>query len=378
MDIETQIINRISKNKPKSTFLAIKPTKTDYFYLKSGSKYDYVSTRLHQIKNMFLDALSLEDFEPINLKTDKPFFTFGMISSLSGSKIEDDVYLFNTIDDSNIPYRLNLSSLDSFSLFNGQLVAMQVTSSFENSLNVQKIFYLPTIKINTLVKENLSVSICRGFFTPEKIDKLFLSQSSALVLMGPFVSLDGPFLTFSSFINYLEEKIKSVPSVKVIIVPSTEDYMSVKVFPQPAVKVNSDKIISLSNPASFYLNNNLITVCNFDNLIDLCYEEYSKISNNPADQLFCIERMNRLAHHLVFQQSYVPCINSLSSVSYGSSLDVSCVPDIYIINSRMKHFNCKVGPCLVVNTGSSSSKFTKITTKTGNKSEYNTQDEAFE
>lgn len=347
MDIGEDIF--MSKLIKKSTKIeTISPKEIEYFHSTRNDKSNFVKARLLQMKQSLLESLKIDHFEPINHQSTKPFYTFGMISSPTGEKIESDSYLFNNTDNSNIPVKLDLSALDSYSIFNGQIVALKGINTRGDVLHVHDIYISSVLNINQNTKEQGSIIVSKGPFTRHRVECIFKKEASVYVFLGPFYEAedDEPeFKSMDSFIECIQAFKVSKLDMNVIIVPSIDDLSSVRIFPQPAIKIISDNSIrSVPNPSYFYLNNHLVLVCNFDNFIDLCYEEVSSPPSAP-------DRFGRLCHHLVFQKCFVPVLCSKSNVAYGKWLEMDFVPDLYIIASKMKCFDRKIGPVTIANVG---------------------------
>lgn len=382
MDIESKLLRNIVKPSKKNTLKLVKSEKARYFYLKPTDKASYVHSRLLQMKPLFLESLQISEFKPINHQSIKPFYTFGMLSSPTGSKIgsedadqatstEPSVFIFNTTDNSNIHVKLDLSALDSYSIFNGQIVAVKGTNTRGDSILAEAIYLTPSLAENMSVRGEINTIISRGPFSCADLEKIFKLESDPFIFLGPFCGANGnEFKTFSEFIASLEVFIGRIQNVKIIIVPSLDDCCSVRVYPQPAVKSPSERIISLANPSYFLLNSHLILLSNFDSFIDLCYEEVSKEPSKPDTGPFSGDRIQRLASHLVFQQSFVPVLNSKSDVAFGSWLKMNYSPDLYVISSKMKSFERSAGPTTVFNTGGLSKASFRITSR-GNSPKYN-------
>lgn len=357
MNIENKIMSKVQKTTPQKLSIRIlQHQRPEYFYLKYSNKKDFIHYRLLSQKEFYLAACKVKIFEPINHRSDIPFFTYGLISSPTGAKIDgSNIYLFNSTDGSNIPVKLDLSNLSSYSLFNGQIVALQGINPAGNLMIVEKIFYFPQVNINepeTFSPRNLILlEVAKGPFNRKNVDQIFKNSSSLYIFMGPFIdSKNDAFDSLNSLVNYIDKHMEKLPNSKAILVPSLTDRSSVQIFPQPALTVDSKKIISCPNPCKLFINSHLVYICNFDNLIDLAYDEISVCkSTDTDDELFKVSRNTRLVHHLVFQQTFAPILSSLSCITYGKWLDMKAAPDLFIISSKINFKNGVIGPSTVLN-----------------------------
>ncbi|KAM0681532.1 hypothetical protein GINT2_000045 [Glugoides intestinalis] len=372
MDIESMILKKIAKTIEKCDIHPVKHEKAAYFHVKASDKQAFVNGRLLQMKPHFAEALDIPEFKPINFQSLKPFYCFGIITTPTGTKLsKDNVYLFNTIDNSNVPVKVDLSALDSYSLFNGQIVTIKGTNSRGDTILAECIHTVSNLCEYKMDMHDVNAVFCKGPFSKESLESIFSMDSNPVVLLGPFCnSDDATFPKFQDFIDFLEALASKFFKTKVILIPSLDDYCAVRIFPQPPIRLSNDRIVSMANPAHFFLNERLIVVCNFDNFIDLCFEEISKYPEaSSSDVTFIKDRIGRLSTHLVFQQCFVPALCSKSDVAYGPWLHMNHAPDLYVISSKMKHFDREIGPVSLLNVGSTAKVCFKVT-KSGYKGKY--------
>lgn len=352
-DIGEELMRKIRKPSLKLELKPVVLLKPEYFYLKPAYKQEYVHSRLESLKESFRLSCKVDNFMPINHCSMNSFYTYGMVSSPTGSKIEDLVYLFNSTDGSNVAVKLCLSQVPFYSLFNGQIVAILGCNPRGDCIQVDSIIYSPMLNAPLTSKNHkpLSLEISKGPFTKAIIKEMFVHNPDLFIFMGPFIeSNTGEFEKLDDLIKFIEDLLMKLPNSKAIIIPSLADQMGIKIFPQQAIPINSTRIVSYPNPCYFYANRHMISICNFDNLMDLAFEEKSVQISSSDDDVSKIDRIERLVHHLIHQQSFVPAINSLSEVSYGSWLNMEIAPELYIISSKMKFLNATIGPSTVLNT----------------------------
>lgn len=435
MDIEQKLFKKIKKSTKKCTLQTVKSENPLYFHLKPTDKQIYVQSRLIQLKPRFLEFLKIAEFSPINHRSLKSFYTFGMISTANGSKIETDssVYIFNTIDDSNIPVQLDFSGLDSYSIFNGQIVAIKGTNSRGDSILVEKIYNSPSLVEYKGDKNDINFIVSKGPYSLEILNNIFKNEADPYILLGPFNkdnkdsynsnikdnnnsnnkdsydsnsnnikdnnnsnvnsnsnnkdsynsnsnnkdnnNISDYFKSFSDFIDSLNFILSKNPLIRIAIVPSLEDSCSVQIFPQPKINLENDRIISLDNPSYLLINDHLVLISNFDSFIDLSYEEYFRYNNNndfnnissSDDNILQKDKIQRIAHHIVFQQSHCPVLNPKSPVSFGKWLGFNFSPDLYVISSKMKSFCKEIGTVTLFNIGGLNESTYKIVSDGNNK-----------
>lgn len=356
MNIENKIMSKLQKATPqKLTIRMLQHQRSEYFYLKYSNKKDFIHYRLLSQKEFYLAACKTKFFEPINHCSDKFFYTYGVISSPTGSKIDpSNVYLFNSTDGSNVPVKLDISNLSSYSFFNGQIVAVYGANPVGNLIIVEKFFYLPQVNINEpeafSPRTSINMEVVKGPFNCKIVDQVFKKQSSLYVFMGPFVnSSELYFQDLNDFVQCLDSYLEKLPHARALLVPYITDRGSVQIFPQPAIQINSVRITSCPNPCKLFINSHLVYICNFDNLIDLAYDETSLSQTDSKEELFNVPRNVRLVYHLIFQQTFTPVLNSLSCVTYGKWLDMKLAPDLFILSTKINFKSGEIGPTTVLN-----------------------------
>ncbi|CAH2065943.1 unnamed protein product [Thlaspi arvense] len=146
--------------------------------------------------------------------------------------------------------------------------------------------------------------------------------SQLLVLLGPFVDSEHP-------------EIK-----KGTVDATFDEIFQVEVLTKPRFDIHipdlEHQLTSLSNPGTFEANQVKVGCCTVDVLKHLSGEEMSK---NPSG--VPIDRMSRLASHLLRQRSFYPLYPPPESLPYDSSLapkalQISSIPDILLLPSDMR------------------------------------------
>lgn len=368
-DFDSMIKENLSKNSKCKIIPVISP---EIEYFGTNGMLEYARHRINSMKASFLESLKLTDFMPINHISLNPFYTFGMITSITGNKLENDVFLWNSGDGSNTLMKLNIEALKMFSLYNGIIVALKARNLKGNELLVERIFYLPIININTEIRKKLSMVVARGPFTENVVEELLDLEADVTIMFGPFCNFEtGAFNDFEQFIKNLESKLGQNKKQKIMLVPSLDDKNFVNVFPQVSNYIKNNDILLVNNPHYFYANNHLIAVSNFDALSDLRNNEYFKeVMVEEIDPLFSLSRSSRLAYLNVWQKTFSPVIPSSFNVAYGNWLDMDRAPDILITSSKLKCFVADLNPVTYLNIGASNNNYHIINAKCNKLNEY--------
>ncbi|KAJ2849660.1 DNA-directed DNA polymerase alpha subunit pol12 [Coemansia brasiliensis] len=281
---------------------------------------------------------------------------------------------------------LNVQAAPSFSLFPGQVVAVEGKNLKGSEFAVSQFRPLPQLQHIGIddrpdAIEPFDATVASGPYTlsdnfdyeplRDLVDHIIAARPSLVLLLGPFVSETHPMLRdgqvdlmpdeifqtrVAPHLNRLRE---SLPSC-IYLVPSPDDlclpYVSL---PQPALRRDqlarmglSEGIHSLANPAQISVNGVNIAISNIDTLFHLVKEEVSRL---PA----LSDRLPRLAWHLVEQRHFYPlatppagCAGILAS--QDTMLRMLVAPDILITPSQLRQFARVHENVVLLNPGHSS------------------------
>ncbi|OMH86186.1 DNA polymerase alpha subunit B [Zancudomyces culisetae] len=295
----------------------------------------------------------------------EPVYIVGRIH-VSGGKAVELVSSRRLGNGKSIP--LDLSNLDSYSVFPGMNVCVLGTNLNGSMFTAQKLLPppIPTSitpgKNGAVAAFDTEIMVGCGPFTlnsdlsfgplVEFVDVALEKNPAVVVLVGPFVSQSHPLIAsapispsecFTTIISPLLHRL--CESRKVILVPSVDDLVSPYFcFPQPpldsaGLKIPNDVLVA-PNPAHILINDSvLVTVCSNDVLMNLSATEVSK---NCAGS-----RLDRLASFILEQGSLFPVSSSNISYSLANSLLASGfnfnlideqLPNILITPSALKPF----------------------------------------
>ncbi|CAK7327411.1 unnamed protein product [Dovyalis caffra] len=359
--------------------------------------YDRIEDRFNALENrirkhataLFASGLYEEPMDP-TVASQRNILAVGMICCDGEGRLnENSIMLQSSVQHSggrNV--RLDLHNLNQFSIFPGQIVAIEGQNPSGHCLIASKLVdsvplsapaavnQHPTKKQaldqdvestdSSYVQKEISALIASGPFTTtdnllfEPLTELLAYAGrklpQLLILMGPFVdsehpeikkgTIDGSFdeLFRLEILRRLQDHVEYTGTyVRVILVPSIQDAQHDYVFPQPAFDIHSpnlkDQIVSLSNPGIFEANQVKVGCCSVDILKQISREEMSR---NPADGTPS-DRMSRLANHIISQRSFYPLYPPAEDIPLDFSLapealNITSIPDILILPSDMKYF----------------------------------------
>ncbi|ELA48412.1 hypothetical protein VCUG_00021 [Vavraia culicis subsp. floridensis] len=412
MSFDELVINSLRKQnmqKNVETVVLLQYEPKNLFYLRKEEDYRFIKHRLEFMKDGYLELLELQNFSPINMASTADTFVLGFVITV-GEKI----FVFNNIDESNDTLvELNLSELDRYSLFPGQVVAIKGHNPNGNEIIVRKIYDSPVLPVNFFDErdrkvdtKNNSFSVCfisgpfnddvktEHFNSPDvynhffrSLDQITTMDADYLVVLGPFI--ENKFLNSSLdlervrdiFVAKLNAWINKKPFRKVITVPSTDDVHTLGMYPSAPLGCKSASILSLSNPTQFYIDNVLFSVCTYDMLLHMSSTEVffdvdenaslpeseinhrsDRVDSNVLNTLdSCApkaqkrtKRIERLSAHIIYQRCFLPCFppRKVVSINRSECFDMSVAPDFFVICSKLKTFIQRdEGPFIIANVG---------------------------
>lgn len=349
MDIKSAIYKKLHKNKKTAVINVLGNRDIELFFLSKNDKVNYLKRRIENMAPAYKELLK-EEIESIYTEKEGPFIVVGALTSPTGEKMtEETVFIQNPLQGKEI-IPVDLSGLENYSVFNGQVVAMRCERTNDKTLKVFNLYILPMIEINNQNKGPLDIVVTRGSITDAIMDRLLTDGPEVIAILGPFYK-PGEFETFAAFVSFLKNKLKKNPHSQIILVPSIHDEEFSSFFPQAAIYLGEDRIKCVSNPSTISINGHMISFNNFDVIRDISGDELCKETNKEIDKLFNGDRLRRITYHMAFQRTFCPSVPSIDTVSYTNDLSMNVCPDIYVTASVFNDFHLKAGPCEIINMG---------------------------
>ncbi|GER47328.1 DNA polymerase alpha subunit B [Striga asiatica] len=357
-----------------------------FMFDRLEDKFNYLESCIKRRASAYVSSGKYEEPVDPSVASQKSVFSVGMICCEEEGRLKDKpVLLQSSVEHSGGQrVRLDLQKLDQFSIFPGQVVAVEGHNPSGHRLIASKIIdYVPfsvtppySTKRQALDHNHqltnpshnmaeLSLIVAAGPFTTsdnllfEPLTELLAyarrKQPQLLVLLGPFIDSDHPVLskgfvdqTFDEMFHLqilekLQDYVECMGSVaRVILMPSIRDAHHDFVFPQPAFEIHptysSHQVVSICNPGVFCANEVNVACCTVDILKHLSAEE---IFRNPPGE--SKQRLANLAKHILSQQSFYPLYPPAKEVPLDFSfaekaLRFSLIPDILILPSDLAPF----------------------------------------
>ena len=386
MDFEQKVYNTLRKSHPTERLVVRRhkvAEKGHFFFLKGTERACYVQDRLRKMQPHFLEFLGIERFEDLNHVSEEPFCTYGAVINITSARMSPEaIHLVNSIDGSNsVPVRLNLAYVANYSLFPGQLVAIRGRNVSGDEIVAEEIGYTPSLDVNNTEctdfshlysRKPLEIITASGPFSENNVEfgsmeRLLEQSPDMFILHGPFFAPCGgfderdPFEVFrGELLSRLVGWLRKTTTSRVVIVPHLEDIIAMRLIPQlPFTFDDFDgRILYLSNPSMFFVNEFLFATSSSDLLLPLISEEcFLAREGQPASSsggtIFSCDRVERMCYHLVFQKTFFPVFPAAFPVSFQDLriVDVDIAPDFLVFSSKVWCFKKEVGPTTIINHG---------------------------
>lgn len=310
-------------------------------------------------------GISLDDFGQPASMTNAPITVVGrIVCEVEGTKLTENGILLETSRQIGSGCRIPLHLECPCSFFPGQLVVLEGSNPTGDSFKVTRQIStnLFTDQISVENPSSLSIilasgpflmdktgdSLVRSDFMPfEKLLNLVAEQKPhLLILQGPFINDENPIINAvpalpeeifqNEFISRLKFVTSRLPSLRIALIPSQRDLISLPVMPQPPLKLAdlAQSISCLPNPSFISVQDVNIALCSSELLLSLGMEEHS--SMGPSD------RLGRLCSYLQDQGSIYPLNPAPSGINLDynhlDELQMPCQPDLVLLSSQLRCF----------------------------------------
>ncbi|XP_022907291.2 DNA polymerase alpha subunit B [Onthophagus taurus] len=329
--------------------------------------------KIADVFNETIDSLTNSILTKSNLnKNDENTICCGRITSEDINKLNlNTVKLESSFNNKGAKTSLiNISQTKSFSLFPGQIVAVDGLPGKGNKFIAKTFYTKANLEFSRnerdLGEDYLQIVVAVGPYTTadnflyEPLQDLLKYvveiKPNILILLGPFLDFSHSQMinmteTFQSYFDNLIQTIMECFNfeIKVVLVPSDKDANHFPIFPTPSydIKEKYPNLICAPNPCLLDINGIVIGTSSMDILFHLSKEEIARKPNNT-------DRMARLASHLIEQKSFYPLYpnDNDSTIDYTSLLkncEMKVKPNILITPSILRYCIKDLGGCLFVN-----------------------------
>ncbi|KAG5321067.1 DPOA2 polymerase, partial [Pseudoatta argentina] len=320
------------------------------------------STELRYVKNVRnVSQTTFRTFGRINAKKD----TTNTVT-LEGSTRRKGISGADTIE-------LDFRNVKQYSVFSGQIVAVEAINPVGDTLYVKEIFaksYAPLALIPTL-ESRLNIFVAAGPFTPSSnmhyqalwdlMEKVASDEPQVLILIGPFLEYTHPEIQdnvikdthqelFEKILTRIMESARR--NTQVIVVASNRDIHHEPIFPTPHYTVFNRKLSQnysnlkvMPDPCILDIAGLKIGITSVDVIKHIGKEEISNVSG---------DRLSRLVDHVLTQTCFYPVYPPSEDLNVDTELWEKYAffdqqPHLLILPSDMRCYCKVINECIIVN-----------------------------
>ncbi|XP_068779840.1 DNA polymerase alpha subunit B isoform X2 [Struthio camelus] len=353
-----------------------------FMFQKALDVREVLSWRIEELGRVLKERYGLEEFSSVMLPAQEPVTVLGQIGCDSNGKLNaQSVVLEGDREHSSggqVP--VDLSELQEYSFFPGQVVAMEGTNSTGRRLVASKLyegvplpFYTPPEPAQD-AEQRMVLVACGPYTTSDSIaydplsdlvDVINRDKPDACVLFGPFLDakheqvencqLLGSFAdVFKLCLKTIIEGTRSAGS-QLVFVPSLRDVHHDYVYPQPPFaypelpKEDKPRVHFVSDPCTLEINGTVFGLTSTDLLFHMGAEEISSSSGIS-------DRFTRILKHVLTQRSYYPLYPPAEEMNvdyenFYSYAALPVTPDVLVAPSELRYFVKDVLGCVCINPG---------------------------
>ncbi|XP_072737461.1 DNA polymerase alpha subunit B [Ciconia boyciana] len=351
-----------------------------FMFQKALDVREVLSWRIEELGDVLKSHHHLEDFASVLLPVQEPVTVLGQIGCDSNGKLNaKSVVLEGNREHSlggQVP--LDLSELKEYSLFPGQIVALEGTNSTGKRMVVSKLYEGVPLPFHTPTEpapeQKMVLVACGPYTTSDSIaydpltdlvEVISHDRPDVCILFGPFLDAKHEqvenFQLLGSFTEVFKLCLKTIiegtrsAGSQLIFVPSLRDVHHDYVYPQPPFlypelpKDDKPRVHFVSDPCTLDIDGVVFGLTSTDLLFHMGAEEISSSSGIS-------DRFTRILKHILTQRSYYPLYPPSEELnvdyeSFYSYASLPVTPDILITPSELRYFIKDVLGCVCINPG---------------------------
>ncbi|XP_071505215.1 DNA polymerase alpha subunit B-like [Diadema antillarum] len=355
-----------------------KAEKYKYMMQKIKRKAEVLNEVIEDMSKMLQEKYSIENVAHLALPIQESETIVGRICCDSNGRLNaQSVMMEGSVESSaGKQTAISLAEVKAYSLFPGQVVAMDGVNSAGVKFVASKIYpgvmgdFRPMSQSDG--QRDINLLIAAGPFSPsdamslEPLEDLVRvikkTRPDACILIGPFVDVDHSLVKegslgesydriFNDIIQAIVKKTESV-GCELIFQPSLRDAQHHFVYPQPPypeMKNQPKRVHFIAEPEMISINGVTIATTSTDVLFHLSREE---ISCPPGSS----DRLGRLVRHILTQRNFYPLYPPAEEVpvdydKFSRFAKMACAPHLFICPSRLRFFVKEIEGAVCINPG---------------------------
>ncbi|XP_021054665.1 DNA polymerase alpha subunit B [Mus pahari] len=343
---------------------------------------EVLACKIEELGSELKEHHKIEAFTPLLVPVQEPVILLGQIGCDSNGKLNSKSVILegDREHSSGAQIPVDLSELQEYSLFPGQVVIMEGFNTTGRRLTATKLyegvplpFYQPTEEEGAS-EQTVVLVACGPYTTSDSItyDPLLdliaiinRDQPDVCILFGPFLDakheqvenckLTSPFEdVFKQCLRTVIEGTRSSGS-HLVFVPSLRDVHHEPVYPQPPFtfselpREDKKRVQFVSEPCSLSINGVMFGLTSTDLLFHIGAEEICSSSGTS-------DRFSRVLKHVLTQRSYYPLYPphedmAIDYENFYTYAQLPFTPDVFIVPSELRYFVKDIFGCVCVNPG---------------------------
>ncbi|GIX74563.1 DNA polymerase alpha subunit B [Caerostris extrusa] len=347
-----------------------------FMYEKKRDRASILNDMIQEASHKFSKEYNIEDWGHIHLTSVETVPVIGRVCSEGIGRMNASSLLLEGSQElsSGQTIPLDVSSLEKFSLFPGQIIAgtgiNRLGKKFVMTSLYEDIFPEYSPKPPDLVNclDSLGVVIAAGPFATadtmsyeplwDLMKYVKANMPHVVILVGPLVDTKNDLVekgdlneTYDDiFKNLILEILKNIEnlSTKVVLVPSTRDAHHNFVYPTPPYSVDhaTKRLYLTSDPCLLNIEGVIFGITATDVLFHLGKEEIS----HPQQP----DRLGRLCKHLLTQKNFYPLYPpseelNIDFLHYEHHASLPVMPHILVVPSDLRYFIKDINGCCCIN-----------------------------
>lgn len=326
---------------------------------------------------LYQRAYNIEEWGHVQLPSVENTPVVGRICSDSSGKLNAVSVLLEGSQETSAgkTVLLDLSQLEKFSFFPGQIIAGQGINSLGKKLILSSLYE------NTLLPfpskppnfsnclDSLSIVVAAGPFTTsdtlsyeplsDLLEYIKDHKPHACILIGPFVDMKHEEIehgnigeTYEDFFQSLMSNLLNIlghVSTKIVLVASCRDAHHEAIYPTPPYRLrqHSKKLFLAPDPCLLEIEGVVFGITSSDILFHLGKEEIAFPPQSP-------DRLGRLCSHLLAQRSFYPLYPpdeeiNIDYLNFEQYALLPVMPHILILPSDLRYFVKDINGCCCIN-----------------------------
>ncbi|BFZ07624.1 hypothetical protein BsWGS_10663 [Bradybaena similaris] len=373
---------------------AVMTCQTKYMFQKMSEKAYVLNEAIQDMSAILQNAHGLEEFSHVALPSQESVTVAGRVCCDSVGRLNSQSVQLEGSRETSAGkcISLDLTDLHNYSLFPGQIIACDGVNTTGKKFAVKNIYQSVPLPFPEVTDEQENAGLLRmvvavGPYSPsdcldysplfDLVKYISRDTPDLCILMGPFVDTKNAVVNAGEIEESYEELfIKQMNEIgqatqnlgcKVVIVSASRDvHMCHSVYPQPpfhisnhnsdgSERLNAEKeltkhLMFVSDPSTLLVNGLVVGLTSTDILMHLTKSEISAGLQGGLD------RLGRLAQHIIHQHSYYPLYPPADDINVDYELwethaRLPVTPHVLILPSDHKAFVKDIGGCCCVNPG---------------------------